>query len=120
MSARSVMMSAGAAALLLGLAGCAGSAPPPSASPTPDSVSSADGGSRTDPAGGWITLSAGWEAGDIMLASGGDAAHRIVGADGDGILRQCPAFAPDGVRLASVRRRARTATGTMSRSSSRR
>ncbi|MGN8553199.1 UNVERIFIED_CONTAM: hypothetical protein OHV15_11510 [Microbacterium sp. SLM126] len=101
MSARSVMMSAGAAALLFTLAGCAGSAPPPSASPTPDSVSSVDGGSRTDPPGGWIALSAGWEAGDIMLGSGGgDAAHRVVGADGDGILRQCPAFAPDGVRLA--------------------
>ncbi len=43
---------------------------------------------------------AGGEDGDIYLVSAGTAAERIVGLDGDGIAQECPAFSPDGSRLA--------------------
>jgi dipeptidyl aminopeptidase/acylaminoacyl peptidase len=55
---------------------------------------------------GWIVVSAnpktigGGEFGDLYLVGEGDAARRIIGADGDGIAQACPRFSPDGHRLA--------------------
>ena len=37
---------------------------------------------------------------DVMLVTPGEPAHRIIGVDGDGIARGCPAFAPGTARLA--------------------
>jgi Tol biopolymer transport system component len=60
----------------------------------------------TGVANGWIAVSAnpsnvgGGEAGDIYLVSGGAAARRIIGSDGDGVAQACPMFSPDGRRLA--------------------
>jgi len=58
------------------------------------------------PSNGWIAYTAepGNEAGGaaryIYLAGEGVAARRIVGSDGDGLIRRCPAFSPDGSMLA--------------------
>jgi WD40-like Beta Propeller Repeat len=58
------------------------------------------------PANGLIAVSAnpddvgGGEFGDIYLVGEGTAAQRIIGSDGDGIAQACPAFSPDGQRLA--------------------
>ena len=55
---------------------------------------------------GWIAASAnpwtfgGGENGDIYLLSPGAAPRRVIGSDGDGIAQDCPAFSPDGQRLA--------------------
>ena len=58
------------------------------------------------PSNGWIAYTA--EPGNhasgapryIYLAGEGLAARRIVGSDGDGLIRRCPAFSPDGSMLA--------------------
>ena len=57
------------------------------------------------PSNGWIAYAAepGNEAGGpryIYLSRDGVAARRIVGSDGDGLDRKCPAFSPDGSKLA--------------------
>ncbi|HXC77658.1 MAG TPA: hypothetical protein VNU19_11455 [Candidatus Acidoferrum sp.] len=55
---------------------------------------------------GWIAASAnpwtfgGGENGDIYLLSPGASPRRVIGSDGDGIAQDCPAFSPDGQRLA--------------------
>lgn len=56
---------------------------------------------------GWIAVSANpWNAdgvgenGDIYLLSVGAAPRRVIGSDGDGVAHECPAFSPDGQRLA--------------------
>ena len=55
---------------------------------------------------GWIAASAnpwtfgGGENGDIYLLSPGVSPRRVIGSDGDGIAQDCPAFSPDGQRLA--------------------
>jgi Tol biopolymer transport system component len=46
---------------------------------------------------GWVALVGG---GDVYLVREGEAAHRIVGSDADGLDQICPAFSPDGRRLA--------------------
>ena len=48
----------------------------------------------------WIAFSTPYAAMDIMLVRPGEPAHRIIGADDDGIARGCPAFAPGTARLA--------------------
>ena len=40
-------------------------------------------------------------SGDIYFVSPVEAAHRVLGADGDDLDQVCPAFSPDGARLAS-------------------
>jgi Tol biopolymer transport system component len=42
----------------------------------------------------------GGENGDIYLLSPGASPRRVIGSDGDGIAQDCPAFSPDGQRLA--------------------
>lgn len=42
----------------------------------------------------------GWVERDIYLVREGGAAHRIVGSDADSLDQVCPAFSPDGRRLA--------------------
>jgi len=37
---------------------------------------------------------------DIYLVREGEAARRVIGADADGLDQICPAFSPDGARLA--------------------
>jgi hypothetical protein len=55
---------------------------------------------------GFVVVSAnppyvgGGEHGDIYLVFEGGAARRIIGSDGDGIAQACPAFSPEGRRLA--------------------
>lgn len=64
--------------------------------PTPPSVASQ----------GWIAASAnpwtfgGGENGDIYLLGPGVSPRRVIGSNGDGIAQDCPAFSPDGQRLA--------------------
>jgi len=63
-----------------------------------------------DPASnGWIAFARsgsgprgpnGWVERDIFLVRKGEAAHRIVGSDADSLDQICPAFSPDGSRLA--------------------
>jgi dipeptidyl aminopeptidase/acylaminoacyl peptidase len=48
-------------------------------------------------ANGWIAFVRG---GDIFLVREGKPAHRIIGSDGDRLDQICPAFSPDGKRLA--------------------
>ncbi|MEX1263409.1 MAG: WD40 repeat domain-containing protein [Actinomycetota bacterium] len=60
------------------------------------------------PTNGWIAYAAepGNEAAGsnapryIYLSRDGEAARRIVGSDGDGLVRRCPVFSPDGSKLA--------------------
>lgn len=100
---------------------CAATAPTPTSSPvttavpTPTPIS----GSEVPPSvasQGWIAVSAnpwnnaGGENGDIYLLSEGAAPRRIIGSSGDGIAQACPAFSPDGNRLAYGEARA---TGTV-------
>jgi Tol biopolymer transport system component len=58
---------------------------------------------------GWIAFTrfgsgprgpAGWVERDIYLVREGEAAHQIVGSDADSLDQVCPAFSPDGRRLA--------------------
>jgi Tol biopolymer transport system component len=55
---------------------------------------------------GWVAfarysdLSAGLVERDIYLVREGQAARRIIGSDSDGLDQICPAFSPDGARLA--------------------
>ena len=46
---------------------------------------------------GWLALS---RNSDIYLVREGEAARRIIGSDSDGLDQVCPAFSPDGRRLA--------------------
>jgi Tol biopolymer transport system component len=54
----------------------------------------------------WIAVSADpWTAmigehSDIYYLSAGAAPRRVIGSDGDGVTQDCPAFSPDGQRLA--------------------
>lgn len=108
MSARYLPMTA-LAVVLLAVAGC-GPAPGPggTASTPQSSPSHVDGSQSEAPVtdsddvnlSGRIAFSADWDAGDISMTQDGAAAHRIVGVDDDGVLHQCPAFAPDGGRMA--------------------
>ena len=60
----------------------------------------------TQPPNGWVAfaqysdLSAGLFDRDIYLVREGQPARRIIGSDSDGLDQICPAFAPDGRRLA--------------------
>ena len=58
---------------------------------------------------GWIAFArsgsgprgpGGWVERDLYLVRAGEAAHRIVGSDADRLDQVCPAFSPDGRRLA--------------------
>ncbi len=52
---------------------------------------------------GWVAFAqtAGGSAGhDIYLVRQGEPARRIIGSDSDGLDQRCPAFSPDGARLA--------------------
>ncbi|WP_404430263.1 hypothetical protein LG299_11325 [Microbacterium lacus] len=82
--------------VLVGLTACAST---PSASPSTNAPIPPVGPDMSAD-DGWIAFSANWESGDIMLVRPDEPAHRIFGADDDGILRVCPAFAPGGTRLA--------------------
>jgi hypothetical protein len=61
-----------------------------------------DGGASN----GWVAFarysdrSAGLVERDIYLVREGEAARRIIGSDSDGLDQICPAFSPDGARLA--------------------
>jgi hypothetical protein len=68
-------------------------APPPVATPTPNLV--------TLGGGSWVAYSAGYFEGDVYLVKPGSAPHRILGSDDDTVAQVCPAFTPDGTRLAS-------------------
>ncbi len=50
----------------------------------------------------WVAFPIGDSAGDhdIYLVSVGESAFRVVGSDSDGLDQECPAFSPDGGRLA--------------------
>ena len=49
---------------------------------------------------GWVAFSAGPTNGDIYLVKDGSPARRIFGSDNDNLDQICPAFSPDGARLA--------------------
>ena len=54
-------------------------------------------------ANGWVAFaqsSAGSAGHDIYLVREGQPARRIIGSDSDGLDQTCPAFSPDGARLA--------------------
>ena len=51
---------------------------------------------------GWVAFSAGKGDGDIYLVKEGSPARRILGSDTDDVEQACPAFSPDGARLASA------------------
>jgi dipeptidyl aminopeptidase/acylaminoacyl peptidase len=61
---------------------------------------------------GWIAVSAnplgvgGGEDGDIYRLEPGKAPVRIIGSDGDQVAQACPAFSPDGGRIAYAEARA--------------
>ncbi|HSN43088.1 MAG TPA: hypothetical protein VLR88_03420 [Propionibacteriaceae bacterium] len=57
--------------------------------------------SRTTVWSGWVAFSAGPGDGAIYLVKEGSPPRRILGSDGDGVDQACPAFSPDGARLAS-------------------
>jgi Tol biopolymer transport system component len=50
---------------------------------------------------GWVAFSAGQGDGDIYLVKEGSPARRILGSDTDTVDQGCPAFSPNGSRLAS-------------------
>jgi len=50
---------------------------------------------------GWLAFSAGHGDGDIYLVKEGSTARRILGSDTDTADQGCPAFSPNGSRLAS-------------------
>ncbi|WP_404430265.1 hypothetical protein LG299_11330 [Microbacterium lacus] len=54
-------------------------------------------------ASGWVAYSSGFNEGDIYVVKEGSAPHRVLGADdaADDLDEVCPAFSPDGTRLAS-------------------
>jgi len=49
---------------------------------------------------GWVAFSAGTGDGDIYLVKEDSPARRIFGSDTDNVDQTCPAFSPDGARLA--------------------
>jgi Tol biopolymer transport system component len=62
-------------------------------------------GSLGTPANGWIAVAANRNFyagadGDIYLLVAGAVPRRIIGSDGDGVAQACPAFSPDGRRIA--------------------
>lgn len=67
-------------------------------SPPPVPPSVASQGSIAASADPWTF--GGGENGDIYLLSPGASPRRVIGSDGDGIAQDCPAFSPDGQRLA--------------------
>jgi Tol biopolymer transport system component len=48
-------------------------------------------------ANGWVAFV---QSSDVYVVREGQRAHRLIGADGDGVDQVCPAFSPDGARLA--------------------
>jgi hypothetical protein len=68
------------------------------------------------PALGWVAVAADpstagdGEHGDIYFLSAGADPRRVIGSDGDDIAQECPAFSPDGRRLAYGEARAFDAT----------
>jgi Tol biopolymer transport system component len=66
--------------------------------PTPD-ITTAEVTTTTN-ANGWVAFIAGYPDGDVYIVREGSPAHRIAGSDGDAINQACPAFSPDGTRLA--------------------
>lgn len=50
---------------------------------------------------GWVAFAAGERDGDIYVVKEGSPARRILGSDTDNADQVCPAFSPDGARLAS-------------------
>ena len=50
---------------------------------------------------GLVAFSSGFAGGDIYVVRSGETARRVLGADGDDLDQVCPAFSPDGARLAS-------------------
>ena len=53
----------------------------------------------TNISNGWVAFTAN-DNGDVYLVREGTPARRIAGSDGDAIEQVCPAFSPDGTRLA--------------------
>lgn len=68
---------------------------------TPPEVVTGVPAPRTTVWSGWVAFSAGAGDGDIYLAKAGAPARRILGSDTDNANQVCPAFAPDGARLAA-------------------
>jgi Tol biopolymer transport system component len=50
---------------------------------------------------GWVAYSSPHNQGDIYFVRTGEAPRRVVGSEDDGLDHVCPAFSPDGTRLAS-------------------
>ena len=69
--------------------------PPVVSQPTSTTTAASLGGVN-----GWVAFASGGEDFDIYLVRQGQVARRIVGSDSDGLDQMCPAFAPDGARLA--------------------
>lgn len=68
-------------------------APEPVAPPSPSPTASAPEG--------WVAYSSGFSENDIYVVKAGSAPHRVVGSDDDTLDQVCPAFSPDGARIAS-------------------
>ncbi|WP_243074142.1 hypothetical protein [Microbacterium sp. SS28] len=97
---RRTRLAALAAVLLMTTAtGCAADAARTDSIPSPSGDDAATP-PPTGTQGGWIAFSADWNEDDVMLVRPGEEAHRAVGADDDGMSRSCPAFEPQGARLA--------------------
>src|SRR3954470_16241270 len=67
--------------------------------PTPPDTTIAQNVPTTN-ANGWVAFAEGGPDADIYLVREGSPALRIAGSDGGGVNHACPAFSPDGMRLA--------------------